>query len=125
MVDITKLATFVQGSPLPAWLATSKGDCVYANPALERLTGLDSDQINQADWQSFLLEEDRAAAAASWQSAIAIGTPYRARVRMRGFDGVPATVELIAFGQKVGDGRELWLFTGLPVDSVTQQKPQF
>ena len=42
MVDVTKLATFVQSSPLRAWLATSKGDCVDANGALERLTGLDS-----------------------------------------------------------------------------------
>ena len=125
MVDITKLATFAQSSPLPSWLATSKGDCVYANPALERLTGLDSNQLNQADWPSFLLEEDRVAAVASWQSSLAIGAPYRARVRMRGFSGVPATIELIAFGQKIGDGRELWLFAGLHVDSATQQQPQF
>jgi PAS domain S-box-containing protein len=125
IVDITKLAAFVESSPIPAWLATSEGDCVYANPALERLTGLDSDQINEADWRSFLLEEDRAGVTASWQSALTSGAPYRARVRMQGFDGVPATLELIAFGQKVDDGREIWLFAGLHVDSVTQQQPQF
>jgi len=125
MVDITKLATFAQSSPLPTWVATSKGDCVYANPALERLTGVDSDQIKQADWLSFLMEEDRAAAMASWQSSLATGTPYRARVRMRGLDSVLTTIELIAFGQKIGDGEELWLFAGLRVDSVTQQQPQF
>ena len=44
-------------SPHPAWLATTQGYRVYANPTLERLTGFDSDQINQADWRSFLLEE--------------------------------------------------------------------
>lgn len=125
MVDISKLETFVQSSPFPAWLATSKGSCVYANLALGRLTGLDSDQTNQAHWSSFLLEEDQAIATASWQSSLRTGDPYRARVRMRGFGGLPATVELIAFGQKVGDGRELWLFAGLHVDSVTQQSPQF
>jgi hypothetical protein len=32
------------------------GHCVYGNSALERLTGFNSDQINQADWRSFLLE---------------------------------------------------------------------
>jgi PAS domain S-box-containing protein len=125
MVDIAKLEMFVLSSPLPSWLATSRGECVYANPPLERLTGLDPDQVNQAHWPSFLLEEDRAAAAASWQSSLSIGAPYRARVRMRGFDGVPATLELIAFGQKVGDGRELWLFAGLHADSITQQQPDF
>jgi hypothetical protein len=43
------------------------------------------------------------------------------RVRMRGFDGQPETVELIAFGHKVSEGTELWLFTGLPVHG--QQHP--
>jgi PAS domain S-box-containing protein len=67
MADVMKIDTFIQSSPHPAWLATTQGHCVYANPALERLTGFNSDQINQADWRSFLLEEDRAVASASWQ----------------------------------------------------------
>jgi PAS domain S-box-containing protein len=99
-----------QSSPHPAWLATTKGHCVYANPALERLTGFNSDQINQADWRSFLLEEHRAVASASWQRSLATGTPYR------------ECVELIAFGRKAGDGTELWLFTGLHVNGVAAQK---
>src|SRR5260370_38898605 len=57
MADITKIDDFIQSSPHPAWLATTQGNCVYANPALERLTGFNSDRINQADWRSFLLEE--------------------------------------------------------------------
>ena len=122
MADITKIDTFIQSSPHPAWLATTQGQCVYANPALERLTGFNSDQINQADWRSFLLEEDRAVASASWQKSLATGTPYRVQVRMRGSDDVPKCVELIAFGHKAGDGRELWLFTGLDVRSIAAQK---
>src|SRR6266567_1396826 len=124
MVDITKIDAFVQSSPHPAWLATSRGECLYVNPALERLTGLKSDQINQVDWRSFVLEEDRAAASASWQRSLASGTPYRTRVRLRGFDGIPATVELIAFGHTLNDGTELWLFTGLHVHGATQQYPR-
>src|ERR1700761_8216195 len=121
MVDITKIDAFVQNSPNPTWLATSRGDCLYANPALERLTGLKSDQINQVDWRSFVLEEDRAAATASWKRSLASGTPCCTRVRMRGFDGTPAPVELFAFGHKVSDETELWLFTGLHVNGATQQ----
>src|SRR5580698_7894955 len=123
MVDITKIGAFVQKSPYPAWLATGKGDCVYANPALERLTGLNSEEINQADWRSFLQQEDRAAATASWQASLATRTPYRMRVRMQGIDGVTTTVELIAFGYKVDDGTELWLFIGSYVGAATQQGP--
>jgi PAS domain S-box-containing protein len=122
MADVTKIDTFIQSSPHPAWLATAQGHCVYANPALERLTGFNSDQINQADWRSFLLEEDLAVASASWQRSLATGTPYRVQVRMRGSDGAPECVELIAFGHKAGDGTELWLFTGLEVKSIAAQK---
>jgi PAS domain S-box-containing protein len=116
MTEITKIDTFIQSSPRPAWLATTQGQCVYANPALERLTGLNSDQINRADWRSFLLEEDRAVASAFWQRSLATGTPYRLQVRVRGSDGVPECVELIAFGHKAGNDAELWLFTALDVN---------
>jgi PAS domain S-box-containing protein len=122
MADITKINTFIQSSPHPAWLATAQGQCVYANPALERLTGFNSDQIKQADWRSFLLEQDRAVASASWQRSLATGTPYRVQVRMRTSDGAPKCVELIAFGHKTGAGPELWLFTGFEVNGVTAQK---
>ena len=95
MTDVTKIDAFFQSSPHPAWLATSRGECLYVNPALERLIGLKSDQINHVDWCSFVLEEDRVAASASWQRSLTSGTPYRATVRLRGFDnGVPASVEL-------------------------------
>jgi PAS domain S-box-containing protein len=120
MVDID---TFIRCSPNPTWLATRESRCVYANPALQRLTGLNLDQISQADWSDFLLEDDRTAATASWQRSLAFGTSYRMHVRMRGFDGVPKTVELIAFGHKVSDGTQLWLFTGLHVNGAPQQVP--
>jgi PAS domain S-box-containing protein len=121
MAEITKIDSFVQSSPHPAWLATSHGECLYVNPALVRLTGLKSDQISLVDWRTFVLEEDRVVASASWQRSLASGTPYRTTVRLRRFDGVPETVELFAFGHAHDDGTELWLFTGLHVHGATQQ----
>jgi PAS domain S-box-containing protein len=123
MADITAIGDFFESSPQPAWLATSRGECLYVNPALARLTGLKSDQINQVDWRSFVLEEDRAAASASWRRSLASGTPYHTRVRLRGFDGVPATVDLTTLGHTHNDGTELWLFTGSHVHGNTQQYP--
>jgi PAS domain S-box-containing protein len=124
VADITKIGDFFESSPHPAWLATRRGECLYVNPALVCLTGLKSDQINQGDWRSFVLEEDRAAASTSWQRALASDTPYRTRVRLRGFDGVSATVDLTAFGHTHNDGTELWLFTGSQVHGNTQQYPR-
>src|SRR3984885_4394856 len=124
MADITAIGDFFESSPEPAWLATSRGECLYVNPALVCLTGLKSDQINQVDWRSFVLKEDRAVASASWQRTLASGTPYRTRVRLRGFDGVPALIDLTAFGPTRNDGTELWLFTGSHAHGNTQQSPR-
>ena len=124
MADITKIDAFVQSSPHPAWLATGRGECLYVNSALENLTGLKFGQINRVNWRTFVLEEERAAASASWERSLASGTPYRTTVRLRGFDGVPATVELIAFEHTLNDGTGLWLFTGLHVHGTTQQYPR-
>jgi PAS domain S-box-containing protein len=123
MAEFTKIDSFVESSPHPAWLATNGGECLYVNPALVRLTGLKSDEVHQVDWRTFVLEEDRVAASASWQRSIASCTPFRTTIRLRGFDGVPVSVELIAFGHTVDDETELWLFTGLDLHGATQQHP--
>jgi PAS domain S-box-containing protein len=86
MADITKIDTLIQSSPHRAWLACTQGHCVHANVALERLTGFNSEEINQADWRRFLLEEDRAVASASWQWSLATRAPYRAQVRRQPLD---------------------------------------
>ena len=53
MVDTARTTfSFKVPRTLRGW--SSKGNCIYAEPPLERLTGLNSDQISQADWRSFL-----------------------------------------------------------------------
>jgi PAS domain S-box-containing protein len=121
MIDHAEIEALVHSSPHPAWLAASNGDCEYANAALQHLTGLNSDQLQQAAWFEFLVEEDRECVKASWQRSLASGAPYRTRVRIRGLDGIPATVELIAFGHTLREGQELWLFTGLHVHGAPHQ----
>src|SRR5260370_9787133 len=107
MADITKIDAFIRSSPHPAWLATTQGHCVYANPALERLTGFNSDQVNQADWRKFLLEEDRGVPSASWQESLAQGAPYRVQVPIRRSDDIPKFVHLITLAHKTVDDTEL------------------
>jgi PAS domain-containing protein len=46
MADIKRIRRFIQSSPHPAWWASTQGHCGYASPALERLTGFNSDQVN-------------------------------------------------------------------------------
>jgi hypothetical protein len=46
MADTKKIDTSIPSSPRPAWLAGIPGHCVYPNPAPERLTGFNSDQVS-------------------------------------------------------------------------------
>src|SRR5258708_270809 len=98
MADITKIGTLIQSSPRPAWLATTQGHCVDANAVRESLTGFNLEEINQADWRRFLLEEGRTIAPASWQKSLAAGVPYRVQVRRQPLDRF-----------RVGGSRLCWL----------------
>jgi hypothetical protein len=89
-----------------------------------RLTGLGSEQLTQMKWLDFVIEEDRPAAAASWQHSRAVGTPYRVCVCLRGTDPANcAPVELIGFGHHAAGAGELWHFTALHRHASTQQHP--
>ena len=124
MTDIAEIGTFIQPSPYPAWLADFNGRCVYANPALERLTGLSSTQLTQMTWLDLLVQENRPDAMALWQHSRAAAIPYRVRVcilRTNTDDCAP--VELIALGHRSTRNRELWLFTALHLETSTRQHP--
>ncbi len=119
-----KIEDFLHGFQNPIWLAGTTGDCVYGNPALERpeLAVSTQGRSNRTDWRSFLCRgRSIRRATVSWQRSLATGTPYHTRVRMRGTDGVPITVELNGFGQAASDGTELWLFAGLPLGNLVNQ----
>jgi PAS domain S-box-containing protein len=123
MIDASKINAWFQGSPNLVWLAGNGCDCLYGNPALQRLTGLDSNQIYQLDWRYLLLEEDRAVATACWQRSVAAGTPYHSRVRIRKRNGAGVPVDLQAFRHRANDEAEIWLFSGLRLQSATREQP--
>ncbi len=120
MTDTTDIGTFVQGSPHPSWLADSDGRCIYANPALERLTGVGVDQLEGTYWLDLLIDEDKPQASEAWRESQSTGRPLRVRVCLRGAtpDSYPH-VELIAFGHYSGGMGEIWLFTALHFHTST------
>ena len=115
---------FVQGSPHPAWLTDSEGGCSYANPALSKLTGLGSAQLEQMNWLEFVVEGDRAEALSLWQESRVTGAPYRACLSLRSAGPAPgAYVELIAFEHDTSVPDEAWLFAALHLHGSTPQHP--
>jgi PAS domain S-box len=125
MTDSTDIRAFVQGSPHPSWLSDSDGRCIYANPALERLTGADARQLEGSHWLDLLVGEDRPQARESWQESRAGGRSLRIRVCIRGTspENNYAPVEVIGFGHYVTEIGELWVFTALHLHEPTHQHP--
>lgn len=118
------VGAFVQGSPHPAWLTDSDGRCIYANPALSQLTGLNSAQLEQMHWLEFVVEGDRAEASSLWQESRVTGSPYRAPLSLRCAGRAPgAYVELIAFGHDASVTDGVWLFAALHLHGPTPQRP--
>jgi len=124
MTDSTDIGAFVQGSPHPSWLAHSDGRCIYANPAVERLTGAVVGQLEGTSWMDFLIDEDKPQARRAWQDSRSTGHPLRIRICLRG--ATPdsfANVDLIAFGHYADGIGEMWLFTALHFHTSTRQHP--
>src|SRR3954451_9382941 len=69
MTDSTEIRAFVQGSPHPSWLSDSNGCCIYANPALERLTSVGSEQLEGSQWLDLIVGEDKPQTILAWQES--------------------------------------------------------
>jgi len=124
MTDSTEIGAFVQGSPHPSWLSDSNGCCIYANPALERLMGVGSQQLEGSQWLDLLVGEDRPQTSVAWQESRAGACSLRVRVRIRGTSPDDcAPVEVIGFCHYVPGVGELWLFTALHLHTPTHQHP--
>ncbi len=124
MTDSTEIGAFVQGSPHPSWLSDSNGCCIYANSALERLTGVGSLQLEGSQWLDLVVGEDRPQTRVAWHESRAGTRSLRVRVCIRGTSpDICAPVEVIGFGHYVAGVGELWLFTALHLHAPTHQHP--
>ncbi|WP_187142968.1 PAS domain-containing sensor histidine kinase [Terriglobus albidus] len=124
MTAAIDIRAFVQGSPHPSWLVHSDGHCIYANLALEQLTGARVEPPGGTYWLDLLVDDDKPQAIHAWQESLSTGLPLRIYVRLRGARPASYThVELIAFGHSDGP-EEIWLFTALQFHpSIHQHSP--
>jgi PAS domain S-box-containing protein len=69
-----------ESSPLGIFLADERGECVYLNPAGERIMGLSLAEARGIGWKSGLHPEDRARIEAHWGSAVGERASYETPV---------------------------------------------
>jgi PAS domain S-box-containing protein len=125
MINTTIVASFLENSPNPTWLADADGRCVYANRALRTLLSIDPDELSTSAWLDFVADEDRSSSSTLWQTARVNSQPYRSRLFLGGKPSAGKIfVDVFGAGLVTPDGVEMWLFTAVPSTlSITTLSP--
>ena len=123
-MDTTVVASFLEYSPNPTWLADSDGRCVYANRALRKISAISSDKLSDLSWLELVADEDRNVSSALWQEAKVHHQPYRARFLLAGESSARGNgVDVVGAGHVAPDGAEVWLFTAIASESPDKTLP--
>jgi len=113
-MDTTVVASFLEYSPNPTWLADSDGRCVYANRALRKISTISADKLSALSWLELVADEDRNVSSALWQAAKVHHQPYHARFLLTGKNSAGGNVvDVVGAGHVAPDGAEVWLFTAI------------
>ncbi len=90
--------------PAGIFLTDTAGKVVFANEAFTALVGIDPAKGFGAVWRDSLYPEDRDAAAAAWQTAVAAGVGFERELRFRRSDGSKCWVLCNAVPQRRPNG---------------------
>jgi PAS domain S-box-containing protein len=124
MMDTTVVASFLEYSPNPTWLADSDGRCVYANRALRKISAISADKLSALSWLELVADEDRNVSSALWQAAKVNHQPYRAHFLLTGKGSARGNaVDVVGTGHVTPDGAEAWLFTAIASQSPDKTLP--
>jgi PAS domain S-box-containing protein len=75
-VSEDRFRAMCDASPLGIFIAGPKGECRYANPALQRIMDLTAEEAAGQGWMRHLHPEDRERISAKWGSAVEAGRDY-------------------------------------------------
>lgn len=114
-MDTAVIASFLEYSSNPTWLADSDGRCVYANRALRKISAISADELSALSWLELVANEDRNASSTRWQVARVNNQPYRDHFFLDGKNSAKRSAfDVLGAGHVAPDGAEVWLFTAVP-----------
>ena len=123
-MDTTVVASFLEYSPNPTWLADSDGRCVYANRALRKISAISANELSALSWLELVAAEDRNVSSTLWQAARVNNQPYRAHFLLYSKGSArTSAVDVLGAGHVAPDGAEMWLFTAIPSPSLITALP--
>lgn len=83
---VAELGLFLDPLPVPVFVDSGPGECLYVNPAYLELCGVDATQVDFEQWPMTVDDAHRTEIEAQWRRLWAMGEPYSALSEMRTTD---------------------------------------
>ncbi len=82
-----RFRSLAQSMPNHVWTALPDGALDWFNDRVYEFSGHHPGELDGDSWASIVHEDDAAAAASAWRTALEAGSPYKTEFRLRGSDG--------------------------------------
>ncbi|HYF39625.1 MAG TPA: PAS domain S-box protein, partial [Gemmatimonadales bacterium] len=113
-----RFRVMAESSPLGIYITDPAGDCLYTNPAYQRISGLTQEGALGSGWSKAIHPDDRERVFHEWYDAARRGVPFRSEHRFAHPDGVIVSTRVNA--AEINDGERLVGYVGL-VEDITAQ----
>jgi PAS domain S-box-containing protein len=111
-----RFRAMAQSSPLGIFITEPAGDCVYTNPAYQRISGLTLEQALGTGWSQAIHPDDRERVFREWYDAAQRRIPFRSEHRFLHAEGQVVWSRVNA--AEITDGERLAGYVGL-VEDIT------
>lgn len=74
--------TLAERAPIIVWVADINGNCVYTNPAWEKITGKSSCENFKSDWQYCIHPDDREIVISHWEKCLSTNSEFALEYRL-------------------------------------------
>jgi two-component system cell cycle sensor histidine kinase/response regulator CckA len=106
-----------ESSPLGIYITNPSGDCLYTNPAYQRISGLNEQQARGTGWSRAIHPEDRDRVFREWYQAADRRIPFQSEHRFAHPDGTVVWTRVNA--AEITDQEQLVGYVGL-VEDISQ-----
>jgi two-component system cell cycle sensor histidine kinase/response regulator CckA len=112
-----RFRAMAESSPLGIYITNPDGDCVYTNPAYQRISGLSQEQALGTGWSHAIHPDDRERVFKEWYEAARRRIPFLSEHRFAHSDGKVVWTRVNA--AEISDGENLVGYVGL-VEDITE-----
>ena len=112
-----RFRVMAESSPLGIYITNPAGDCLYTNPAYQRISGLSEQQARGTGWSRAIHPEDRERVFQEWYQAAERRIPFQSEHRFAHLDGKVVWTRVNA--AEIADQEQLVGYVGL-VEDISQ-----